>query len=256
MGLAVKKIPGLENKNITCPVCKQSSPYSKYKLVSGGGDSKDETVYPKSGEDKTDINKDVNYIIGCLNIPGKNTPCSLKLGKNVIGREANSSSADIKVPCEGKNRMSREHIVIEVKKVPGKGYVHYVSMYKEKLNAKTSFVWYNDKKTRKKEEPSTYEHQTKTEKRWENFLIALIMFIGGLLHSSAISFFNLCNSSSVIAKCLTHLYCAIAKFDFFTNIDTRSTVTPGFTWNTANGPVLSLITYSNTAAFNISSFCI
>lgn len=135
MGLAVKKIPGLENKNITCPVCKQSSPYSKYKLVSGGGDSKDETVYPKSGEDETDINKDVNYTIGCLNIPGKNTPCSLKLGKNVIGREANSSSADIKVPCEGKNRMSREHIIIEVKKVPGKGLVHYVSMYKEKLNA-------------------------------------------------------------------------------------------------------------------------
>ena len=31
--------------------------------------------------------------------------------------------------------------------------------------------------------------QTKTEKRWENLLIALIMFIGGLLHSSTISFF-------------------------------------------------------------------
>jgi uncharacterized membrane protein len=31
--------------------------------------------------------------------------------------------------------------------------------------------------------------QTKTEKRWENFLITLIMFIGGLLHSSTISFF-------------------------------------------------------------------
>ncbi len=33
--------------------------------------------------------------------------------------------------------MSREHIVIEVKKLPVKGFVHYVSLYKEKVN-KTS----------------------------------------------------------------------------------------------------------------------
>ena len=30
--------------------------------------------------------------------------------------------------------MSREHIVIEIKKVPAKGFVHYLSLYKEKVN--------------------------------------------------------------------------------------------------------------------------
>ena len=30
--------------------------------------------------------------------------------------------------------MSREHLVLEVKKVIGKGFVHYASLYKEKVN--------------------------------------------------------------------------------------------------------------------------
>ena len=30
--------------------------------------------------------------------------------------------------------MSREHLVIEIKKIPGKGFVHCASLYKEKVN--------------------------------------------------------------------------------------------------------------------------
>jgi hypothetical protein len=30
--------------------------------------------------------------------------------------------------------MSREHVVIEVKRVAGKGFVHYLSLFKEKVN--------------------------------------------------------------------------------------------------------------------------
>ena len=30
--------------------------------------------------------------------------------------------------------MSRNHLVVEVKKVPGKGFVHCVSLYKDKVN--------------------------------------------------------------------------------------------------------------------------
>lgn len=142
MGLAVKKTPGLESKNITCPVCKQSHPFGEYKLVNAVNFSSKNSAYDdstkynyKKENEVTEVNKSINLSIGSLEIPGRKSPCRLKPGRNIIGREANSSSADIMVPCGGEKRMSREHLVIDVKKVPGKGFVHYVSVYKEKLNA-------------------------------------------------------------------------------------------------------------------------
>lgn len=59
---------------------------------------------------------------------------ALRPGRNVIGRKAQSSKADIQIPCDT-NVMSREHIVIEAKRVPGKGLTHTLSLYKEVKNA-------------------------------------------------------------------------------------------------------------------------
>ena len=142
--LAVRMQPGIENKNVTCPVCKESSSFKSYKPVSERK-SDDETSYPgKNGEErtiygnnqeKTEIGLGLNYTLGCLKVSNLSVPTyRLKPGRNVVGRKASASSADFRIPVEESRRMSREHLVVDVKKVPGKGYVHYASLYKKEVN--------------------------------------------------------------------------------------------------------------------------
>lgn len=146
--LAVKNHPGLENKNITCPVCKrlisfkdfikidQDDVKTKYK------DNDEETQYGSKGNNKeyTKVKDLENLVIGELKIDGEGAaPYKLKVGKNIIGRKPeaqnSASKADIQIPTGGKKRMSREHFVIEVKRVEGKGFVHYASLFKAEVNA-------------------------------------------------------------------------------------------------------------------------
>jgi len=64
--------------------------------------------------------------------------CFLRPGKNIIGREASSSAADIQIPdVTGKRRMSREHLVIEV--TTENGYTQYYA-YLYKPQVATTFV--------------------------------------------------------------------------------------------------------------------
>ena len=60
---------------------------------------------------------------------------SLQPGRNVIGRKSSASEANIQIETGESRRMSRMHLVIEIVKVPGKGYVHQASLFKEKCNA-------------------------------------------------------------------------------------------------------------------------
>ena len=48
--------------------------------------------------------------------------------------KAAKSEAGIQIYTADSRAMSREHIVIDVKNVPGKGFVHTLSLYKEKVN--------------------------------------------------------------------------------------------------------------------------
>ena len=75
--------------------------------------------------------------MGKLKVEDFGVSFRLKVGRNVIGRKATASTADIQIPTAGGKHMSREHLVIEVKKVAGKGFVHYASLYKEKVNVTT-----------------------------------------------------------------------------------------------------------------------
>lgn len=140
--LAVKMQSGIENKKVTCPVCNESALFKDYKKVTPKINS-DDTQYPGSSEESTDYKEDTelggiksNNITGHLKaISGTTGVFQVNLGRNVIGRKASSSKANIKIPVSSeKNRLSREHIVIDVKNVPGKGLVHYLSLYKERLN--------------------------------------------------------------------------------------------------------------------------
>lgn len=172
--LSVKRQPGIESKFLTCPVCNSKAPFTSYKILgeaggagfrsgsrgkydddptqySGGGRAagyedgptqygggSDDTVpeYGSGGQSdgKTQINLGSNWVLGKLTVEETGQSYQLKPGRNVVGRKAQSSSADFQIAATADKRMSREHLVIEVKKVPGKGFVHYVSLFKEQCN--------------------------------------------------------------------------------------------------------------------------
>ncbi|MBR6979113.1 MAG: FHA domain-containing protein [Prevotella sp.] len=123
--LATKKMPGLEKKSITCPVCKKKSPFTNYKKIANSSRQ-------PSGDPTLVRGLNINTVIGKLTVLQNGQSYQLKEGINVIGRNAVSSTADFKIP--GNMRMSRQHLIIEVKEVPGKGLVHYASLYKNETN--------------------------------------------------------------------------------------------------------------------------
>lgn len=127
--LSVKNLPGIENKSVTCPICKHKYPFSQFRRVvdkpvqEEGTDHYDHTELPS-----------VNYSIGKLVHLESGASYNLKPGRNVIGRKASNSTADFKIDTGGLRSLSRSHLIIEVKKEPGKGFVHYVSLFKERVN--------------------------------------------------------------------------------------------------------------------------
>lgn len=130
--LKIKPNASLKDKNITCPVCKESSPFIAYKTIQKteeqGTDYYQRTNYkPEETIRSTDF---TNEPIGKLKVSG--TYYKLNLGRNIIGRKADASKADIQIPAG--NRVSREHLVIDVKEVGSVGFVYYVSLYKERVN--------------------------------------------------------------------------------------------------------------------------
>ncbi|MGN1172293.1 MAG: FHA domain-containing protein [Muribaculaceae bacterium] len=115
--LEVNKIPGLEQKNVTCVKCQHRNPFTAFRVLIEKKDvtiTTDENLYDSIGLLRSDDGREYH----------------LKVGKNVIGRKP--GNADVQIECATK-RMSREHIVIEVVKSE-KGYKHFLSLYKEKVN--------------------------------------------------------------------------------------------------------------------------
>lgn len=128
---------GFENKPLKCPVCSEVSLFKEYKEII---QKTDETMLPNQDNDSTSLQagkaqqKTINTMIGSIKVLGaKEELYKLKEGKNVIGRMSSSSNADIQIKAD--NHLSREHIIIDVKNIPGMGKVHYLSLHKEKVNA-------------------------------------------------------------------------------------------------------------------------
>lgn len=144
--LSVKNQPGIETKNVTCPICKHKYPFTQFRRVNQTSSNDDpDTEYPGGEEEKTSYtygNKSSeeteigspNFTLGKLKILGGSGSYQLKPGRNIIGRRGQKSEANFQIDTGEKRSMSREHIVIDVKKVPGKGFVHYISLFKEKVN--------------------------------------------------------------------------------------------------------------------------
>ncbi len=127
--LSVKNFPGIENKSVTCPICKHKYPFSQFKRVVEKPQDVEET-------DHTQL-PSVNYHIGKLLHVESGASYNLRPERNVIGRKSLKSTADFMLDTGDKRAMSRSHLVVEVKRDPVKGFVHYVSLFKEQVN-KTS----------------------------------------------------------------------------------------------------------------------
>lgn len=146
--LSVKNQPGIETKSVTCPVCKHRYPFTQFKRVVPNVSTEDPTTeYPGTdahsghgdepthygGEETTEIYEQPEYILGKVIVMGSGVSYQLKPGRNIIGRKGKTSEANFQIDTAGKRSMSREHLVIEVNKIPEKGFVHYLSLYKENV---------------------------------------------------------------------------------------------------------------------------
>ena len=111
---------GMEGKSLTCRRCGTRQPFVKYRPIA-------------QRDAETSVGTSEACSSGVLECPSLGLSFQLKEGRNVIGRKAESSKADIQLPCRGR-LASREHVVIDVQGSPSEGYVHQVSLYKEKVN--------------------------------------------------------------------------------------------------------------------------
>lgn len=144
--LSVKPVPGIENKSVTCPVCKRKSPFSDFKRIENMEKPTDYEGFGNKGggnpdnEPGTDLNSGAkdrgadNGNTGQLCVLKSGEIFKLKPGRNIIGRKANSSKSTIQIPTGENHRVSREHLVINVNRVAGQGYMHTISLYKEHVN--------------------------------------------------------------------------------------------------------------------------
>ena len=132
--------PGLNEKNMTCPVCKQRSQIKDCKRLPIK--QQEQTELPTELPDMKRGNEDPqttvnmgNFTLAKLKVMPNGPHYLLHTGRNVIGRKHDiGEHADFEIQTNSK-RMSRQHLVVEVKKVPGKGFVNYVSLCGQKANA-------------------------------------------------------------------------------------------------------------------------
>ena len=135
--LSVKALPGIENKSITCPVCKQTNRFTQYMVMTAGTAASNGAQSNGFGDDDATQYGPMNFNIGLLRLAGTDVTYQLMPGKNEVGRKSTNSTVDFQIDTGVNRRMSRNHLTIDVVKEPHKGFVHYVSLSKENVNPTT-----------------------------------------------------------------------------------------------------------------------
>ena len=152
--LAVKYFQGIENHTVTCPACHKRMAFTQFKIVTPPSADEGDTLYPgggkatTDGEDTTGTAKSSSQHLGTLRRKDTQQRYTLQEGRNVVGRQAQSSSATIQLAMGADRHMSREHLLIEVKHEPKTGYVHTASLCREQCNATRingQLLYYGDK---------------------------------------------------------------------------------------------------------------
>lgn len=110
--LSVNKLPGIEKKVLTCPIC-------KYKATIGSYLSNSLNVQAPSSDAPTEVGNTspikktfTSEVPVCLKVNGVMYP--LKVGSNSVGRKASTSTADIQIA--GDKYMSRCQGIFYVEK--------------------------------------------------------------------------------------------------------------------------------------------
>jgi len=125
--LSVRDNPANAGKIVTCPVCKKASSFSDFKIVNQENiEECTQYGFVTPAETQLTIGNIISQIDG--------RSYQLGFGRNVIGRKASNSTANIQIETIGSKRMSREHIVIEVNNIAQKGITHLASLAKDKVN--------------------------------------------------------------------------------------------------------------------------
>lgn len=137
--LSVRNQAGIETKNVTCPICSHKNPFSSFRKTAASPQaSETHTEYPGMAgrhEEYTATEMPaMNNSIGRLMASGSGQTYQLKAGRNIIGRKWAKSTADFPIETGDDHTMSREHLVVEVRYVAGKGMMHYASLFKHQIN--------------------------------------------------------------------------------------------------------------------------
>ncbi|MCR4921601.1 MAG: FHA domain-containing protein [Bacteroidaceae bacterium] len=132
--LTVKSVPGIEEKNITCPVCKTTSPFRRYEQFAAS----DETQYrPLPSSDDATIYAASSLRVGRLVDVATGRAYPLQSGINIVGRKATSSTADVQVQTTDRH-MSRRHAQIKVVRGSASHLVHTLSNAENKNATKVN----------------------------------------------------------------------------------------------------------------------
>ncbi len=122
---ALKREPAVADVRVRCLACHAFTPYSHLIPVMGN---------VQSVPDEDDVKPKQEHLVPVLRlISPKSRTYYLKTGRNVIGRYAISSTADIQIDTGPLKHISREHAIIEVTEENGE-YMCYFSLYKKEIN--------------------------------------------------------------------------------------------------------------------------
>lgn len=128
--LTIKKIPNLENKIITCPLCNKKNLFVNFLQVSQQPKPVSDETQPGGMSDKT-LPGDKTHLGFKYDTVGRlvQNGCKqyiLHEGLNVVGREAKSSVANVQISTDD-GYMSRSHASIEVLRAANGNVIHTLS---------------------------------------------------------------------------------------------------------------------------------
>ena len=119
-------------KHFSCPKCGKRIVVPFYKLRVEDGETQLDGNPVAQATQIGNANMQESCHLTCN---GKDYP--LPIGRNVVGRKASTSSADVQVETDDKF-MSREHMVINVRRLPDGGIKVDVSNYKNKNSTRVN----------------------------------------------------------------------------------------------------------------------
>ncbi len=132
--IQIKNMPNIEKASVKCPICQERSAVRDCKRVNNVPQSEETDLNIRRGSrEHTKYRNTEAQNLGRLRVlDGSNATYKLKLGRNIIGRKASVTKADIQL--QATQRMSREHLIIDVQEEMGNTYSHRASLYKEHVN--------------------------------------------------------------------------------------------------------------------------